>query len=310
MSSDRIIVLCVLCVSLLTSSAAAQAAKAPAVRLQDLFPNLRPVATDSASSKGDSVAGDWVPPGLQGLYWIGTESAVALRAEIRAAERRSLRLMIVRLIAADVEPDKLHKLATRLVDLEGEIDWDDILASAEYNRNEIVRLIVLDAVLAAEERAATSNVGQAVRAAADDPVVVAYRDFLISRLHHEKDMLGESSRVIRFTNWISWFIFAVTHVILGIGVWAAVREFIHASRMRHEAPHVQPLSSLKSIEDTDAPQGNSMQARMALAEQEIRVSLEGVALKTTLHGVILFAMAIGFYVLYLKFVYPITVVGQ
>ena len=97
--------------------------------------------------------------------------------------------------------------------------------------------------------------------------------------------------------------FLVAHAILTVGLWAAVRGFLHAAETRKEAPAPPDPAAVAAATPAEA-------ARLALAEQEIRVSLEGIALKTTLHGVVLLAMAIGFYFLYLKFVYPVTVVGS
>lgn len=54
----------------------------------------------------------------------------------------------------------------------------------------------------------------------------------------------------------------------------------------------------------------AQRVRTAAAEiQELRVSLEGLALKTSMHGTFLLVIAMSFYYLFLKFVYPITVVG-
>ena len=114
---------------------------------------------------------------------------------------------------------------------------------------------------------------------ADDPEVRdAYRELVLRRLRRQTQIHDERRDVIRWTNWISRAIFAIVHVILFLGLRAAMSEFAHAQRMRREAP----------------------------SETELRVSLEGVALKTSLHGIVLLGAAFGFYFLYLRFVYPIT----
>ncbi len=43
-------------------------------------------------------------------------------------------------------------------------------------------------------------------------------------------------------------------------------------------------------------------------QSEIKVSLEGIALKTSFHGTLLLVIALVFYYLFLKFVYPISIV--
>lgn len=114
----------------------------------------------------------------------------------------------------------------------------------------------------------------------DEEVREAYRRWLIQWLERQTAILGEQQSVITITNQISWFIFIVVHLILLLGLWAAIKEFRHASRTRKEKPE----------------------------QTELRLSMEGIALKTALHGLLLLAIAFAFYFVYLKFVYPVTVV--
>jgi hypothetical protein len=116
----------------------------------------------------------------------------------------------------------------------------------------------------------------------DAEVREAFRAALVARYQRERGILEERAGVIAWTNLASIIIFWVVHAVLAAALWAALVEFRHASRTRK----------------------GGLQA-----PQEIRVSLEGVALKTTLHGLMLLAIAFGFYFLYLKFVYPITTPG-
>jgi hypothetical protein len=114
----------------------------------------------------------------------------------------------------------------------------------------------------------------------DEEVREAYRRWLIQWLDRQTAILGEQQSVISITNRISWFIFIVVHLILLLGLWAATKEFRHASRTRREKPE----------------------------QSEFRLSMEGIALKTALHGLLLLAIAFAFYFVYLRFVYPVTVV--
>lgn len=126
----------------------------------------------------------------------------------------------------------------------------------------------------------------------------AFQQMLIARFEREKQILSERRNVIGWTNWISRFIFVVIHVVLAIGLWAALREFIDAGRTRKRSP--PPITTAVTGE----------QAQAAREQNELSISLQGIALKTSLHGLLILAAAIGFYFLYLKFVYPITVIGD
>ena len=133
----------------------------------------------------------------------------------------------------------------------------------------------------------------------DEPTVrEAFQQMLVARFEREIQILSERRDVIRWTNWISRFIFVVIHVVLFLGLWAAMKEFIDAGRTRKSAP--APITTALTDEKAQAAQAK---------QNEVTISLQGIALKTSLHGFLILAAAIGFYFLYLKFVYPITVIG-
>ena len=79
-------------------------------------------------------------------------------------------------------------------------------------------------------------------------------------------------------------IFWISHVVLGCGLFAAGWEFWQASKTRKRA-------------------GSSVSS-------EITINLEGVAFKSALNGLLLLVLSMSFYFLYLKFVYPVSVVGS
>ena len=76
----------------------------------------------------------------------------------------------------------------------------------------------------------------------------------------------------------------MSHIFVLIALAAAMSEFLQARRLREEG-------------------------RVA-ESAEIKVGLEGVAVKTSLFGVVLLITALGFYFLYLKFVYPIQFIKK
>lgn len=117
---------------------------------------------------------------------------------------------------------------------------------------------------------------------ADPDVRDRLRRWLMASLGREVEILDEHERSFKWQYGVSRIIFFVVHVLLGVALIASLMEFTHAWRMR----------------------------RRARAEQhELKVGMEGVALKTSLQGLLLLVVATVFYFLYLSFVYPITVVG-
>jgi hypothetical protein len=114
----------------------------------------------------------------------------------------------------------------------------------------------------------------------DKKIIYQYKELILARIATEQKDLNERSKVIYWTNRVSVLIFILTHVVLVIGIWAAIKEFISASKIRSTEP--EPT--------------------------ELKLSLEGIALKTSLHGTLIFAFTIFLYFLFLKFVYPINLV--
>ncbi|MCI0627620.1 MAG: hypothetical protein L0387_39220 [Acidobacteria bacterium] len=113
----------------------------------------------------------------------------------------------------------------------------------------------------------------------DRDVADAHRNYLLALYKRNIEIIQERRQVICITNGIGYVICFVAHVILGIALWSAVREFNAASKRRKKADE---------------------------APTELQVSLEGVALKTSLHGTILLVLALVFYFMYLQFVYKVV----
>ena len=114
----------------------------------------------------------------------------------------------------------------------------------------------------------------------DEEVRAAYKKMMLARMAHEQNSLQERGKVVYWTNRVGVFIFILTHLVLFIGIWAAIKEFISANKTR----------------STETEQ------------TELKVSMEGIALKTALHGTLIFALTLFLYFLFLKFVYPINVI--
>ena len=117
----------------------------------------------------------------------------------------------------------------------------------------------------------------------DDPAVKAEaRKYVLARYSYEVEKLAERQRVIYWTNRAGIVIFVMTHCLILLGFWAALREFLDARKTR----------------------------RRSVETQELELSLERIALKTSLHGSVIFAFTLLLYLLFLKFVYPVTVVSS
>jgi hypothetical protein len=231
--------------------------------------------------------------------------------DIYPAARQSLRLaMVWRLADEGYEPEMSGALGGALLDTTQPVNWDAFRRALPDYQGEVDALIIVDELLNQQLTAASeASLSPAVRE--------AQAALLTARVKYDIRMLEERAQVIELTNLISWFIFIVAHVTLGVGLWAAVREFLHAAKTRNEAPTPSLGSHPAADQEPSGPtavpapvRASPPAADLARADNEIRISLEGVALKTSLHGVLLLCVAIGFYFLYLKFVYPITLVGE
>jgi hypothetical protein len=116
------------------------------------------------------------------------------------------------------------------------------------------------------------------------PVRAAMESWLVAWYQRETQKLNDVRFVINATNVLGFVIFLVVHGLLAIAVYVAMREFSKSVRTRSRVRENEPQL------------------------QELELSLEKIAVKTSLHGVLLLSFALAFYFLYLKFVYPITVV--
>lgn len=116
---------------------------------------------------------------------------------------------------------------------------------------------------------------------AQDPVVQeAMRDAVVDTIKDRARTRASFDSTIAWQNWMGRVVFLVVHVPFGIGLYCAWREFCAAERSRKRA--IQQPS-------------------------EIEIGLQKVALKSSLHGVVLLGIAFGFYLAFLTLVYPIAV---
>lgn len=113
----------------------------------------------------------------------------------------------------------------------------------------------------------------------DPEVRAALKELVLARYRREGEILAERKGVVAWTNWASRVIFWVVHTVLVLMLALSLVEFVHALRTRR---------------------------RSRQESHELKLGLEGIALKTSLHGILLLGAACGLYFLYVKFVLPVT----
>ncbi|HEX2839510.1 MAG TPA: hypothetical protein VHN77_15440 [Phycisphaerales bacterium] len=162
----------------------------------------------------------------------------------------------------------------------------------------------------------------------DDPAVVAeYKSLMIARWQRDRTALVERTAAFQWQYDSTKWMFLMVHIFLLVAMAAAIMEFLAAYRKRKEAPTPTEVAQQRSARlnlareaDVElakvrgtttallnsAPAPNTAQESAKEPETELKLGMEGLALKTALHGVLILAMAMGFYFLYLRYVYPIT----
>lgn len=114
--------------------------------------------------------------------------------------------------------------------------------------------------------------------------------YIREKIDRERAKLVERKKAVAWTNFEARVVFLVVHVGLVLALCIAVLEFVEVRRVRRRAESLQKPEESREV-------------------QEFQVSLEGVAIKTSLQGILLLGIAFAFYLLYVRFVYPVQVVG-
>jgi hypothetical protein len=115
----------------------------------------------------------------------------------------------------------------------------------------------------------------------DEDMRVAMKGHLVRMLELDEQRAQTASQTVHTTNVLGYVIFGFVHFILCSALFFSGREILQAERIRAQPPQTH----------------------------ELQVSQNGLAVKTSLHGVLLLLIALAFYALYLKLVYPITVIS-
>ncbi len=111
-----------------------------------------------------------------------------------------------------------------------------------------------------------------------------YVEYYIARLKREIEKTKEQKTVIKSSHIVSWIVFGFVQVIAVLGIGFALFEIRHAKKTRDK---------IQGCHEGDN-------------QQELMISLEGIALKTSFHGTIILVFCVVFYFLFVKYVYPLT----
>lgn len=105
--------------------------------------------------------------------------------------------------------------------------------------------------------------------------------YIIRRMSNENDKEERTRAIVSWTNFCTYITFGIAHVLLICGFLLAYSEIKRSWRLRKRGKEV-PL--------------------------EVELGVEKIALKGALNGFFYMSACLLFYFLYLKFVYPVTIV--
>lgn len=143
--------------------------------------------------------------------------------------------------------------------------------------------------------------------AKDGQVREKARAAYVAKYEREVERLKEVTRVFDWQHVSTIVVFFFAHLLLIAGLAAAWSEFASAAALRRAA-QTQPATTPRAETQPQPGAGSQPSPERVDPIHELQLGLQGVALKTSLHGLLILLVAMGFYFLYLKFVYPISAV--
>lgn len=108
-------------------------------------------------------------------------------------------------------------------------------------------------------------------------------------------------RVIERTNFYGEIVFWAFISMLALALLVAAIEFWHAHKLRRRAMKARPVKSTKKAREDDADEA---------AQEELSFSLEGIAVKSSRHGTILITLALAAMFIFVRYIYPVQLVGK
>ena len=116
----------------------------------------------------------------------------------------------------------------------------------------------------------------------DEDLRTALKAYILKKIEDEDIRREETRQVVNQTNASASVTFWIAHILLVLSILISGFELWHAKRLRSKAKK-------ESI--------------------EVEISLEKIALKSSVNGTLMLFISLVFYFMYLKFVYPIISIG-
>lgn len=139
---------------------------------------------------------------------------------------------------------------------------------------------IIQTIPRSDPNAVTQTTQQVDLLTKDPELAAAYKQYMLAHFKDEQKKMEDQRRIIASTNRMGICVFVVVHAFLVFAAYVAFREFREASKTR----------------------GSKRQ------NEEIELSFQKIALKTSMHGTILLVISLALYFLFLRFVYTITLI--
>jgi cation transport ATPase len=143
-----------------------------------------------------------------------------------------------------------------------------------------------------------SSVTQARRTAA----ITAYRYNAFSREHAQRTFWQQYA--------MSWIIFVVVLVVVGVGLWFSWQQFrqgmAHANALASIAAGGRSGLTVRKTQTAASTDEEMQRADTSVAVTELELGPTGIKITSPVLGVVILGLSLGFFYLYLKYVYPIT----
>jgi len=114
-----------------------------------------------------------------------------------------------------------------------------------------------------------------------------------AKMGDQIDRMKLSREVYRNNHFATSAIFYISHAILIIGFFAALFELWNAQKLRAQAANIR--EKMDNTEVVASP-----------ADIDVTLGFDKLALKSSVNGVALFIITVFFYLIYIKFVYPVV----
>lgn len=142
-------------------------------------------------------------------------------------------------------------------------------------------------------------------------VADAARETCLAWLEFERDKYARLiAPEFRWQQFSTRFIFATVLGLVGLGALLACVQFRIALKAAGQVPQAPAAVASLGEGATDSERTSTLSDRLATLGGEISVGPQGVSIKSSFLGLLLLALSLAFFHLYLVHVYPIHVLGE